>query len=657
MNCLKLKNILPILCLLLSTVGFSQEQEEGIEGCASAKARAFARLAKNPRARIAYSGDETIDINYYKLNLNLSYSPKNLVAETTIRFITKASSNTFFLDLSSLLATDSVRANGQKINFIHKNDKLTLNFSRTVVLNELVSVVVYYHGIPLNNSFTFGTINNGRSNAIFSLSEPYGASDWFPCKDNPADKADSSDVWITAPSYFTSVSNGTLEHVINNATTKTYRWKNRYPIAHYLISVACSNYSQYNNFFKYSNKDSMLVSHFVQPDNFTTTNKGLLDQTVTMLGLFSNKFGLYPFINEKYGHAEFGWNGGMEHQTCTSIGGYNTTLIAHELAHQWFGDKITCQSWEHIWLNEGFATYCEALWAEFMNGKTGYQDFMDTRMIRAKLAKGSIFVRDISNIGLIFDSNRTYSKGATVLYMLRGILGDDVFFKTMKTYATSKFIYKNATTEDFQGIAESVSGQKLDYFFKQWIYGENYPKYQYSWSWTTKNTNRYTVSLNIIQAENAAGPLFFSMPVQVKIKMSGRDSLITVFNNKAAQDFIFELNDKPIGIEFDPNNLILKEVEGQMVTSIEIPNDDSFEVFPNPVSEELTIRFLLLSPNTIKIDLLNTNGQKVFSVLNDRQTAGSHVFKGSLLNLPNGTYFVKYETAGKVLTRKIMILK
>ncbi|NJR31235.1 M1 family metallopeptidase [bacterium] len=201
------------------------------------------------------------------------------------------------------------------------------------------------------------------------------------------------------------------------------------------------------------------------PESLTNTTKIALDKTAFMLDLFSQKFGLYPFIKEKYGHAQFGWGGGMEHQTCSSMGSFGETLMAHELAHQWFGDKITCKSWEHIWLNEGFASYGECLYTEAVSGKSGYDSYINSFMTSAKTASRTIYVQNINNINEIFNSARTYRKGAVVIHMLRGIVGDDKFFKILQNYMTSKNAYGSATIEDFQTVAEQVHGQKFGLLF------------------------------------------------------------------------------------------------------------------------------------------------------------------------------------------------
>lgn len=523
-------------------------------------------------------------------------------------------------------------------------------------------MVIFYHGIPGSSgfdSFAFGTHNNQKDLAIWSLSEPYGTSDWFPCKNLVDDKADSSDVWITADKYFTSVSNGILEKTIDNQNgTKTFQWKNRYPIAQYLISISMSNYAEYKGVFKYDGNKEMPIIHYLYPETLTNPNKLNLDKTGFMIDLFSQKFGLYPFVKEKYGHAQFGWGGGMEHQTCSSMGSFGETLIAHELAHQWFGDKITCKNWESIWLNEGFASYSEAIYTDAVGGKIAYDNYMKSFMTSAKTAKGTIYVQNVSNINEIFSTPRTYRKGASVLHMLRGIVGDEKFFKILQTYVASKNAYGSAVTEDFQAIAEQVQGQKLDYFFKQWIFGENYPKYKFSWLSQPLADGTFKVKADISQSTNT-NPTFFSMPIQLSIPLGTRDTIITVFNDKQNQTFEFILKSKPSNIIFDPNNLILKDLEAVTVLVNEPQMFDNFalSIAPNPSSEEIEVSFRLSKPSTVKISIIDFSGKEILSQSEEKLSTGNYARNLKISQFQSGIYILNLSVDGQNESRKLITLK
>lgn len=583
--------------------------------------------------------NSNINVSFYRLYLEIYLNPNNLKGETTIAFtISDSSADNVILDFSSNMNTDSVKIGNLILNFNHNQDKINIQLDRTYLQSENASIIIYYHGLPVPTgfgSFIFGS--NGNSPAIYSLSQPYGASDWFPCKNFPSDKSDSSEVIIRCSEYLIAVSNGKLMNVTSNPDgTKTYYWKNHYPIANYLISVAVSNYSIYQNYFKYSSSDSMQVIHYIYPEHLNSL-KELLDKTVPMLELFSDKFGLYPFIDEKYGHAEFGIMGGMEHQTVTSIGYFNDYIIAHELAHQWFGDKITCRDWSHIWLNEGFATYSEGIYAERILGEEAFATYINTKMYDAKKATGTIYVQDTNNINEIFNPYRSYAKGAMVLHMLRGITGDTVFFRILKSYSMNPSLaYKNAVTEDFKKIADSVSGMNLSYFFNEWIYGENYPEYVLRWDSEFLYENYYRVHINLSQKPNT-NPLFFTMPVEIKINTNMSDTLIRIFNDNQSQDFYCVIKNKPFSVVLDPYNKIMKEKEGDEEV---IPVKFNLEQnYPNPFNPFTTISYEITGTYYVKIFVYDIKGCLVSAPVNSKHNQGLYSVKFYGDGLSSGVYF------------------
>ncbi|MGE5431901.1 MAG: M1 family aminopeptidase [Syntrophomonadaceae bacterium] len=621
---------------------------------------------------LAYPGDSTIDVTYYKLNLNITYTPKYLKGAVTVGFRSAAASlNSFFLDLQQVLNVDSVTLNGTKLTFSHINAKLQITLPRAYNQGENASVNVYYQGLPGSSgfgSFIFSTHDSNNSYPIiWSLSEPYGASDWFPCKDTPGDKADSSDVLVTAPQFFTVASNGTLQsETVNQDGSKTTHWKNHYPIAQYLISIAMTNYYLYTNYFRYSPTDSMIVTHYIFPEQNTPQNIALLNKTIDMLRIFSEKYELYPFIREKYGHAQFGWGGGMEHQTLTSLVSFGEDLVSHELAHQWFGDKVTCRDWQDIWLNEGFATFSEGVYFENSIGKSAYSTFMQDIMNRAKNAQGSVYAMDISSVGSIFDYNRSYAKGGTVLHMLRGIVGDSVFFRILRTYLDDpKLSYGNAITSDFQSVAEKVYGQSLDYFFKEWIYGAGYPGYTYNWSSSQQN-GQNQLQISVKQDQSKGMPLF-TMPIQFKVSTTAGDTMITVMNNLADQNFLITLKAQPKSVTFDPDNWILKDVSGP--TAIyEVIQADRYGLdqnYPNPFNPGTKIIFHVGmgkangSLQQVSLKVFDLLGREVAVVLNEEKPAGNYEveFLPGNYNLPSGTYYYQLKAGDFMETKKMMFLK
>ncbi|MHB8854059.1 MAG: M1 family metallopeptidase [Ignavibacteriaceae bacterium] len=616
--------------------------------------------------KILYPGDSSINVTYYGLNLTLTYSPNYLKGIATINAkSTQNNLTNFFLDLQDPLLVDSVLLNGSKIPFIHSSAKLNITLPRIYNFGELFSLVIYYQGIPGSSgfgSFEFGSHNNQP--AIWSLSEPYGASDWFPCKDTPADKADSSDVWVTCSNSLIAASNGTLQAVVDNGNgTHTFKWKNIYPIAQYLISIAISDYTVYTTYYHYAPSDSMPIVFYIYPEDFNNA-KPYLDKVANMIAVFSNFYGPYPFLKEKYGEAEFGWSGGMEHQTITSLGGFDDDLEAHELAHQWYGDKITCADWQDIWLNEGFATFSEAVYFGATSGTDAYNLMMTSFMNNAKNAVGSVYVQNISNVNSIFDYNRSYAKGAVVLHMLKGIMGDSLFFQLMKTYASDpKVAYGAATTANFEADAEKVYGSSLSYFFNEWIYGENYPHYSVSWNYNFIGNNIYSVNLNLSQTTNT-NPAFFTMPIQIQVKTSAGDTIVTIFNNRQNQLISFNVIGTPQYINFDPNNLILKDIS--IIDSVDLTKPQTFTLYqnyPNPFNPSTTINYSIPvnSKGFIQVKLIvyDELGNIVARLVDKAEPAGTYSVKFPPGNkhLASGVYYYQIIAGNYIQTKNMILLK
>lgn len=630
-----MKLILPLFLLIISTLGVAQEP---LGAAACVKGKQF--LAEK---RVRYNGvvaesDSSIDVSYYKLNLTIDPAKQSLVASTTILFLPKKTVSTCYFSLTNSLTIDSIVIDTKKIAFQHQNGQVQLTLDKSYSANSKVTAIVYYQGKPpknANEAFNFTTHGSTNFPVVWSLSEPFGAADWWVCKNDLSDKADSSDVWITMPSAYVSVSNGILEKKETKGTQTTYRWKNRYPIADYLISIACTNYTEYTNHFTDNQQNNLLITHFIYPENFTQTIKNQLDETVPIMAYLSEKFGIYPFMKEKYGHAQFGYGGGMEHQTCSSMGAFDADLVAHEMAHQWFGDKVTCKTWEDIWVNEGFATYAEMLYAET---KGNYNSYLDYYMKQAKLAKGTIAVQNTSSINQIFSFERTYCKGAVVLHTLRRVVGDEVFFRILKNYLTT-YAYKMASIRDFQQVAEKEYGRSLAAFFDAWLYGTGYPKFEYGWQ---TNNNQLSLQINQLPSE---GTTVFRLPLEVGITFANnKDTTLIVDIISTTNLFSLPLGNVAIQkITLDPRNSVLKDVKQVAFGVLANESSDAdILLYPNPAVEVVVIQCADIQKYTLSVVDAAGRTQTV-RLLDSNQLSVQH--------LPSGKYWVVLQSASNLLTK------
>lgn len=612
--------------------------------------------------------EPNIDVIYYKLDLSITTSPSYLRGVVTVMArSTVAGLTSITLDLMNALIVDSVKTGNTILSFTRQPTTMTLTLDRGYGAGEIMTVDIYYRGVPGSSGFgSFAFTTHAGTPWVYTLSEPYGAKDWWPCKDHPVDKADSVDVWVTVDSSFKVGSNGKLVAVINNGNgTKTHRWAERHPISTYLVSLAITNYAEFTNWFKYSQADSMPVLNYVLPEHLANA-QSVLPLTTGMLGVYSDKFCLYPFVDEKYGHSEFGWGGGMEHQTMTSLGGFSEMLVAHELAHQWFGDMITCANWPNIWMNEGFATYCAGLYYEAKYGTSSYWSYINGQMTSASFAVGSVFIRDTSSVNTLFNYNLVYAKGATVLHMLRHVLGDSAFFRSLRSYANDpRFRFGTATTENFRQVCETVSGTPLGYFFNEWIYGENFPRYTYSWQAIPDTGGSYIVPIRIQQTTGTTNPAFFAMPIDFRLAGTGLDTTVVLLDTLADQTFNVRVPRLPTTGQLDPNNWILKTATlgpvgvsdlAQAALSFKLENN-----YPNPFNPVTSIKYRLQNTGSVRLIIYDVLGRQVRALVDDVQAAGWHLIVWDGMNdtrqgVTSGTYFYRIENNGNVDTRKMILL-
>lgn len=667
-----MKSLLGLVSLIMvaTTCAWAQDHD-GLQERKSLMMNELARK-KDFFTKMAMPGDVRYDVTYYQLAIAITATPNpNYVRGTVVMkaFALQDSLSVINMDLKNNMIVDSVRVGGVSCAFTRYSLNFDITLDHTYNNGDLLTVEVFYRGVPGSSglgSFTFST--HGSKPWVYTLSEPYGAKDWWPCKDHPSDKADSMDIYITCDSTLKAGSNGVLVSTVNNGNgTKTFHWKERYPITTYLVAVTLSNFVEFTHWFHYTATDSMPILNYVFSEHLANAQTQLA-RVPTMLSIFSNLFGLYPFVDEKYGHVEFGWGGAMEHQTMTSTITFSEYIIAHELGHQWFGDMITCANWHNIWMNEGFATYSEALYGEARYGKPTYWSIMNGNMSSAKNAVGSIFVQDTTDVNGLFDGALVYDKGSVVLHMLRHVLGDSVFFDAMYAYANDpRYQHGAATTEDFQGVCEAVSGQDLDYFFTEWIYGEKYPRYQYWWSKQAGATGGYDVTLGVTQTTQTNNPVFYTMPIDYKLKATGWDTTITVFNDQQTQTFTYNVSHQPTTVLSDSSSWILRTAQ-QIAPPVGIEDGVRAGRFalnqnhPNPFNPTTTITYQIPGAHRVSLVIYNALGQKVRVLVSDQEQQGDQtvVWDGRDdlgRELAGGVYVYRLTAGSFTESRKAVLLK
>jgi aminopeptidase N len=417
-----------------------------------------------------------------------------------------------------------------------------------------------------------------------------------------------------------------------------YEWKSRYPIAYYLISFAVSEYQEYNIFAKPAEMggDSILIQNFLYDSpGVLTQYQADIDRTVDFLELYSDLYVLYPFHEEKYGHCQTQLGGGMEHQTMTTIGGFGYELVAHELGHMWFGDNVTCATWQDIWINEGFASYSEYLAREYLDGQSAANSWMtSTHNSVLSSPDGSVYVPEyeLDNIWRIFNGRLSYDKGAAIIHQIRFELqDDDMFFNIMHEFQV-RFTDSTATGDDFKGVVEELSGIDFTDFFNQWYYGEGYPTYSIVWNSTTDGLN-----LNITQtASDASVTPVFKMLMEYRIVTTEVDTLVKLYQTDNFNQFTLDIPGEPGGIMVDPNNWVLNKTGSISVGIEETENPAYFSFGPNPVRDELNIYMANTTYREVHISIHDMTGRTMLESRNSGETINLNTS-----SLPQGSYLIR----------------
>lgn len=546
--------------------------------------------------------------------------------------VTEPGTDSIRFDCSDSLIVDSVVHLSGQLSFTRYNNILSIGFPGILPQNMPDSVRVYYQGNPTQSGFgSFIQSSHAGDSIIWTLSEPFGARDWWPCKQDLSDKIDSIDIYVTTPSIYRAASNGLLAQEIVNGSNTTYVWKHRYPIETYLIAISVTNYVYYSDYAGLQN-GTLEILNYVFPEDLTyaqTNTPGIID----MLKLFDTLIGPYPFMAEKYGHAQFGWGGGMEHQTMSFMGNFGHELMAHELAHQWFGNKITCRSWEDIWLNEGFASYYTGLTFEHMMNGYWWPIWKKVQVDNiVSLPHGSVKVDDTLNVNRIFSSRLSYRKGAYLLHMLRWVMGDAAFFAAIDNYLNDpQLAYSYAYTSHLKQHLENTSGLNLTEFFDDWYHNEGYPSYHLTWEQTGKDC-----SVKLEQTQSHPSVSFFEMPVPVKFYAWDGDTTIVFNHTFSGEVFAFDWHHGIDSVKIDPDLWLISANNTISVGIRENIEQSGIPIlYPNPAKN--TVQIKMPSNNPLETyTILATDGRTIFEAYAGTQTETSI----DISPLSNGIYII-----------------
>jgi aminopeptidase N len=575
------------------------------------------------------------NVHHYRCDWQVDPAVRYINGKITSTFTIISSTNSISFDCSSQLTIDSVVYHGASITFQRDvPEGLTIQFPTTLAANAKDSVSIFYQGVPPGTGF--GSFYQGLHAGvpvIWTLSEPYGARDWWPCKSGLDDKADSIDVFLTYPNSYVGTSNGMQVGQQTVGGNITSHFTHHHPIASYLVAIAVTNYVINSDTVNANGKVYPYISygypeqmHLLFPFEFYTKE---------CFRFFSDILGEYPF--EKYGQTQWHWGGGMEHQTNSFVLYTTRVLTSHELAHQWFGDKVTCGSWQHIWLNEGFANYLTCIYFEKFYPPVNVGILSSATTQITSVPNGSVFVTDTSDVNRVFSSRLTYNKGMYTAHMLRWVLGDSLFFKGLKQYLNDPAIkYGFAKTADLQRNLEQVSGKNLSQFFQQWIYGEGWPSYSAIY---TQNNNLW-IKVKLDQVTSHPSVSFYEMPVQLVFRNGQQTKKFVVDHKFKQQEFWLNVGFVPDTLMIDPDAWILAKTKTSAKEGYGSMKADELLIYPNPSPSDGTVVLRNPTGSTFSIQLFNALGQRVFS--KTIQTPGrDEQITLPFATLPRGAYWLR----------------
>lgn len=645
-----------LLSFLLPSILFAQKE---IHPCADSKIHKGPHAKSNTFSIAQIAETERYDVHYYFLDLNMTNTTTTLSGSAEIHAHARQNLDSALLEFYPTFTISNLTVDGIPVTYNRTNTALKVPVNKTTGENFVIKVT--YNGTPptvVSNPLGGGGMTNDNSpswgnQVTWSLSESFVAYEWFPVKQSLTDKADSSAVWLTVPNACKGGSNGVLEQVVDLGNgTHRFEWRNNHKIDYYLISVAVAEYIEYNVVANPVGSGPVTIQNFIYNNPGTLPNfQDDIDETVDFLELYAVQFGPYPFADQKYGHCMAPISGGMEHQTMTTQGFFNPTLTCHELAHQWFGDHVTCESWADIWVNEGFASYAEYLMLEELYPGDEDDDMSDRHIDIMSQTGGSVWVEDSLNDAAIFSSRLVYNKGAAIVHTLRFLMNNDsLFFQTLQDYQE---IYSDSTASgiDFIEVAEDVTGMDFTAYMDEWYFGEGFPKYGVRWNIVG---NDMLLEINEQTSKPSVTPLFTN-DLELKFDRSGVADTIIRFEITGTQNqFLIPNAANYVNItSIDPNNWIINQ-------SLGIVHDANFTV---GIEEADAVESIVISPNPANgpFTITSVSGESCsYSIIDGRgRVIQSGNFNGTTtIDLgaeATGTYMIQVKgTSSEFVSRKLV---
>lgn len=628
-----MKKITQIFFVLMTSFCFSQSDEAEFNRMVESEMKAASSTMEvqvNPNTL-------NYDVTYHNLQFTINPAVSSISGVVSTTFTALANMNSIVFDMATALNVSTVTMNSTNLTFSKASNQLTINFPSTITTGTSATVVITYSGTPPNTDGEFSKGTHSGTAVLWTLSEPFGARSWWPCKQDLNDKANSIDVYITAPSQYNSVSNGMQQSRVVNGANATTHFKHNYPIAAYLIAIAVTNYQVFNQqggLGTVANPYFPIVN-YLYPEE-AASSQASLAVTPDIINFYETKVGSYPFRNEKYGHARAGLGGGMEHTTVSFMDSFGRDLIAHEMAHQWFGDKITCGSWKDIWLNEGITEYMAGLVYENFDGPASFVAWKSSKInsITSQLG-GATYLTDTEalNSSRIFSPRLTYNKGSMITHMLRWKMGDVNFFNALNSYlADPALAYGYAVTANLKSHLEAAYGNSLTEFFNDWLYNQGYPTYDI----VAQNWGAGQAKITVNQTQSHASVSFFEMPLEIRLTGSGGQTHDVVVDNTVnGEEFIVSCPFVVTGVAFDPNKHIISKNNTVTLGTESFDVNKAVSVYPVPANDVLNIQ-LPTNFNLQRVEILNSLGQLI-STHDSNQIDVTH--------LSSGIHFVRVITS------------